>query len=45
MPTSIRCRDKNRSYTQVADKKRSMPDSALVSQVSYMANITIVGVL
>jgi len=45
MPVSIRRRDKNRPYTQVPDKKRFMPDSALVSQVSYMANITRFGVL
>jgi len=32
-------------YTQIPDKKIFMPDSALISQVSYMANITIVGVL
>jgi len=42
---SIRRRDKNCAYTQVLDKKRFMPDSALVSQVSYMANIAILGIL
>ena len=41
MPISIRCRDKNRSYKQIPDKK-IMP-AALVLQVSYMANITILG--
>ena len=42
MPINIRRRDKSRFYKQIPDKKCA-PDSALILQVAYMANITILG--